>query len=104
MAARKLTTREAIQKVLAEDGAKMKVKDIIEAAVPLTALGGKTPGQTIYSVLYGEAKKPTSIFKRTGKGEFRLDKRAVEKAEKVAAESKPSKPKVETTDPSEQPG
>jgi hypothetical protein len=79
MAVKKLTTRAAIEKVLADNGGKMKVPAIVAAAVPLTALGGKTPGQTIYSVLYAEAKKPNAVFKRTGKGEFRLDKRAVEK-------------------------
>jgi len=53
----KLTKKQAIRTVLAESGEPMTVAAIIEAAVPLTALGGKTPGQTIYSVLYGEAKR-----------------------------------------------
>jgi HB1, ASXL, restriction endonuclease HTH domain len=86
MAARtKLTAREAITKVLAQHGGAMKVPEIIKAAVPLTGLAGKTPGQTIYSVLYAEAKKPGSVFKQTGRGEFRLDKAAVAKAEKAAS-------------------
>ena len=67
--------------MLAENGGKMKmkVKEIIEAAVPLTALAGKTPGQAVYSVLYTEAKRPGSVFKQTGKGEFKLDRKALEK-------------------------
>ena len=77
--ARALTTKQAIEKVLADNGGKMRVTEIIAAAVPLTALAGKTPGQQIYSALYSDAKKPGSVFKQTGKGEFRLDRKAVEK-------------------------
>lgn len=95
MAKSKLTARAAIQKVLTDNGGKMKVPDIIKAAVPLTALSGKTPGQTIYSTLYAENKKPGGIFKQTGRGEFRLDKANVAKAEKAAAE-KAEKPKQST--------
>ena len=59
--------------------------------MPLTALVGKTPGQTVYSVLYAEAKKPTGIFKQTDRGEFQLDKFAVEQAEKQTAENQATK-------------
>jgi hypothetical protein len=50
----------------------MRVPDIIKQAVPLTALGGKAPGQTVYSVLYAEMKKPEPAFKRVDKGTFAL--------------------------------
>ena len=73
--AEKLTTKAAIERVLAAAEAPMKVREIIEAAVPLTGLSGKTPGQTVYSVLYGEAKKPDGLFERVGRGEFRLSRR-----------------------------
>ena len=53
----------------------MKVSEIIEAAVPLTGLSGKTPGQTVYSVLYGEAKKSDGLFERVSRGTFRLAER-----------------------------
>ena len=78
---KKLTAIEAILAVLRESGKPMRVPAIIEAAVPMTNLGGKTPGQTIYSVLYAEAKKADSRVKRTGRGEF---KAAAAKAEPKA--------------------
>lgn len=72
---KKMSARDAIQTVLADAAPKsVKVPDIIKAAVPMTNLGGKTPGQTIYSVLYADAKKPKGVarFKQVGKGEFKL--------------------------------
>ena len=62
---------------------------------PALAGGGKALGQTIYSVLYAEAKKPDAIFNQTGRGEFRLDKTAVGMAEKAAAEKQAAKPEVQ---------
>ncbi|MGZ4334995.1 MAG: winged helix-turn-helix domain-containing protein [Gaiellaceae bacterium] len=70
--AEKLTTKAAIERVLAAADTPMKVPEIIEGAVPLTGLSGKTPGQTVYSVLYAEAKKPDGLFARVGKGTFGL--------------------------------
>jgi hypothetical protein len=67
-----VTTRIAIERVLAAVNRPMKVREIIDTAVPLTKLSGKTPGQTVYSVLYAEARKPDGLFERVGKGEFRL--------------------------------
>jgi hypothetical protein len=67
----KLTTKQAIEHVLTGKR-KMRVPAIIEAAVPLTGLAGKTPGQTVYSILYSEAKKPDGRFVQVGKGEFKL--------------------------------
>lgn len=90
-AKKKLTTRAAIEKVLADNGGKMRVPEIIAAAVPLTNLGGKTPGQVVYSALYSDAKKPESVFKQTGRGEFRLDKKAIERRDSAAAENQASK-------------
>lgn len=68
----KLTTKQAIEHVL-NGKRKMRVPAIIEAAVPLTGLAGKTPGQTVYSVLYSESKKPAGRFVQVGKGEFKLN-------------------------------
>jgi hypothetical protein len=52
----------------------MRVPQIIEAGVPLaTSLKGKTPGQTFYSVLYGESKRPDGLVVQTGRGEFKLN-------------------------------
>jgi hypothetical protein len=53
-----MTTKQAIEKVLAGKRSGMRVPAIIEAGVPLaTSLKGATPGQTFYSVLYAESKK-----------------------------------------------
>jgi hypothetical protein len=71
----KLTTKGAIEKVLAGRRKPMRVPAIIEAAVPLSNLAGKTPGQTIYSVLYAEAKKTDGLVIQTGRGEFKLNPR-----------------------------
>jgi hypothetical protein len=70
--AEKLTTKAAIERVLGAADRPMKVSEIVDEAVPLTGLSGKTPGQTVYSVLYAEAKKPDGLFDRVGKGTFRL--------------------------------
>jgi hypothetical protein len=68
-----MTTKQAIEKVLAGKRKQMRVPAIIEAAVPLSNLAGKTPGQTVYSVLYSESKKDDGLVVQTGKGEFRLN-------------------------------
>jgi hypothetical protein len=60
----KLTTKQAIEKVLRGGRKPMRVPAIIEAAVPLTALAGKTPGQTIYSVLYAENRRRITFTTR----------------------------------------
>src|SRR5262249_20771511 len=61
-----MTTKEAIEHVLAGRRKPMRVPAIIEAGVPLaTSLKGKTPGQTFYSVLYSESKKAAGLpFRR----------------------------------------
>jgi len=69
-----MTTKEAIEQTLKGKRRGMRVPAIIEAAVPLaTGLNGKTPGQTIYSVLYAESKKPDGLVVQTGRGEFKLN-------------------------------
>ncbi len=75
---KKLTTRQAIVKVMTDNGKAMKAPEIIAAGVKLTALSGKTPGQTFYSILYSEAKKQNGIVKRSGRGEFKLGENAAE--------------------------
>jgi HB1, ASXL, restriction endonuclease HTH domain len=69
----KLTTKQAIEKALAGRRKPMRVPEIIEAGVPLSNLKGKTPGQTFYSVLYAEAKKPHGLVVQTGRGTFKLN-------------------------------
>lgn len=69
-----MTTKEAIEHVLAGRRKPMRVPAIIEAGVPLaTSLKGKTPGQTFYSVLYSESKKADGLVVQTGRGEFKLN-------------------------------
>ena len=48
-----MTTKQAIEQVLTGKRKPMRVPAIIEAAVPLSNLRGKTPGQVIYSVRTG---------------------------------------------------
>jgi hypothetical protein len=68
-----MTTKQAIEQVLAGKRKPMRVPAIIEAAVPLSNLRGKTPGQVIYSVLYTEAKRADGLVVHTGRGEFKLN-------------------------------
>ena len=71
-----MNTKQAIEQVLAGKRNGMKVPAIIAAGVPLaTSLKGKTPGQTFYSVLYAESKKPDGLVVQTGKGTFKLNPR-----------------------------
>lgn len=71
----KLSAKEAAAKVLSGKRNPMSVAEIAEAAMPLTNLGGKTPKQTFYSVLYAENKKSDGLFERVEKGKFKLRKR-----------------------------
>jgi hypothetical protein len=68
---KKLTAIEAVLQVLRDAEEPLRVPAIIELAVPMTNLGGKTPGQTIYSVLYAELKRPEPRVERVGKGTFK---------------------------------
>jgi hypothetical protein len=53
-----LTTKQSIERVLTGRRKPMSVGEIFEQAFPLTTgLKGRTPKQTYYSILYGEAKK-----------------------------------------------
>ena len=91
----KLTTKQAIEQVLTGKRNPMTVGEIAEAAIPLTALTGKTPKQTFYSVLYGEAKKTDGLVVKAGKGGvFKLNpkrKAATPKAEKAETKAATSK-------------
>ena len=81
-----MTTKQAIEQVLTGKRKPMRVPAIIEAAVPLSNLAGKTPGQTVYSVLYSEAKKTDGLVVQTGKGEFRLNPKRKRPAKPAASE------------------
>lgn len=87
----KPSTIEAIVQVMNENGAAkpMKVPAIIAAAVPLTGLKGKHPGQTVYSVIYSNAKKANALVQQVGKGEFKLT--AAGKAAASSATPAPTK-------------
>lgn len=86
MAAKKLTTREAVVAVLTKaNGGPLGMPEIIKQALPLTALGGKTPGQTVYSVTYGEARKPDGLFVKVGRGQIALRDGAPAKPAKAKA-------------------
>jgi hypothetical protein len=90
MASKKLSAREAIASVLGKADGPMAVPKIIEQAIPLTGLKGKTPGQTVYSILYAENKKPAGMFKRVGRGSFVLREQTATKDEPKA----PADPKA----------
>jgi hypothetical protein len=69
----KLTTKQAIEKVLTGKRSPMTVAEITDAALPLTNLKGATPKQVFYSVLYGENKKPDGLVTRVDAGTFKLN-------------------------------
>jgi HB1, ASXL, restriction endonuclease HTH domain len=68
-----VNTKQAIEQVLKGRRRGMRVPEIIEAGVPLTALKGKTPGQTFYSVLYSESKKSDGLVVQVDRGTFKLN-------------------------------
>jgi HB1, ASXL, restriction endonuclease HTH domain len=68
-----MTTKQAIEQVLSGRRKPMRVPAIIEAAVPLSNLSGKTPGQTVYSVLYSEAKREDGLVVQVDRGTFKLN-------------------------------
>jgi HB1, ASXL, restriction endonuclease HTH domain len=69
----KLSARAAVEAAMKGSRKPMRVPEIIAAAVPLSRLAGRTPGQTIYSVLYSESKKADGLVLQTGRGEFKLN-------------------------------
>ena len=69
----KLTTKAAIEQVLAGKRNGMRVPAIIEAAMRLTSLAGATPGQVVYSILYSENKRPDGLVTRVDRGTFKLN-------------------------------
>jgi HB1, ASXL, restriction endonuclease HTH domain len=86
----KLTTKQAIENVLAGKRNPMTVAEIADAALPLTNLGGKTPKQTFYSVLYAENKKSDGLVVKAGKGgTFKLNpkRRKADKATNGTADA-----------------
>jgi hypothetical protein len=96
-----MSTKQAIEQVLKGRRNGLRVPQIIEAGVPLaTNLKGKTPGQTFYSVLYAEAKKPDGLVVQVDRGTFKLNpkrrKADAPKAEK-AASPKPASSRKRST-------
>jgi hypothetical protein len=86
-----MTTKQAIEHVLSGSKKPMRVPEIIAAGVPLTNLKGATPGQTFYSILYAENKKPDGLVVQVERGTFKLNpkrRKADAKAPAKAASSK----------------
>jgi HB1, ASXL, restriction endonuclease HTH domain len=89
----KVNTKQAIEQVLTGRRKPMKVSDLIAAALPLaTSLNGKTPKQTLYSVIYGEAKKPVGLVTQVERGTFRLNPKRRKSDPAPKAEKAASKP------------
>lgn len=89
---KKLSGMAALLKVLTDNGGgPMKVTDVIDQALPLTDLKGKTPRQTLAARLY---TSPAN-FKKTGRGLVALSN-AAKKAAKEAGTlgAKPSRAKA----------
>ena len=88
----KLTTKQAIEQVLAGKRKPMTVSEISAAAIPLTNLRGATPQQTIYSILYAENKKPDGLVVKAGKGgNFRLNPKRKKTTSSAATRPKTAK-------------
>jgi hypothetical protein len=76
----KLTTKQAIEQVMHGSRKPMTVTQITDAALPLTALKGKTPKQDFYSVLYSENRKPDGLVTRVDTGRFKLNPKRAQAA------------------------
>ena len=93
----KVTSSQAIEQVFDGNTRKaMSGKELVEAGLPLTKLGGKDPEHSFYMNLHKEAKREDGLVvkvKKNGKTTFKLNpqrrnlitkaeaaKRAVEKA------------------------
>ena len=69
----KLTTRAAIEHVMKGRRKPMSVPEIAELAIPLTALKGRTPRQTIYSIVHTEKRRADGVVVQTGPARFKLN-------------------------------
>jgi hypothetical protein len=75
MAAKKTSALDAAAKVMAEAGAPMTTKELVEAMAAKklwTSPGGKTPDRTLYSAISREiaTKGKDARFKKTARGKF----------------------------------
>ena len=69
-----MTTKQSIERVLSGRRKPMSVGEIFEQAFPLTTgLKGRTPKQTYYSILYGEAKRPDGLVTKVDGEGFKLN-------------------------------
>jgi hypothetical protein len=69
------TTREAIVKVLTDNGGEMTTKQVVEKALPLaTGLKSKTREHTVYTTMLAESKKPNGLVVQVKPGLYRLRK------------------------------
>lgn len=94
MSRTKLSSRDALLKVLRDtENRPTSVKDLVDAALPLCALKGKTPRATLSHVLY-----VNPLFVKTSKGKFKLSAAGVEKAQQIGTRSR-STPSTRTRQP-----
>jgi HB1, ASXL, restriction endonuclease HTH domain len=83
-----LTARQAVEQVLAGKRSGLSVSQITDAALPLTALKGKTPKQQFYSLLYSETKKADGLVVKAGDGGvFKLNPKRKSAAKPAAAKT-----------------
>jgi hypothetical protein len=69
-----MTTKQAVEHVLTGRRKAVPIRQIIEEVLPLaTGLNGATPKQTVYSVVYGEAKKADGLVVQVERGTFKLN-------------------------------
>jgi hypothetical protein len=71
------TTKQAVESALAEHGGgPMAMRELIPLVAAQANLKGHV-AQTVYGVVYGEARKKDGIFVRTGRGEVALNPKTV---------------------------
>jgi hypothetical protein len=68
-----LTTKQAIEQVMKGKRRPMKVREVIDAAVPVSGLARQDPGPGDLQRAHTEAKRPDGLVVQTGRGEFKLN-------------------------------
>ena len=69
---RKLTTREAIVKVLVDNGGTMTTKEVVEKALPLAkGLKTRTAPHTIYTTMLDESRRINGKVIQVKSGQYR---------------------------------
>jgi hypothetical protein len=69
-----MTTKQAVESVLTGRRKPMPIRQIIEEVLPLAdGLKGAAPRQTVYSIVYGEAKREDGLVVQVDRGTFKLN-------------------------------